>query len=568
MAIDIEKYNKNFIALAPPALKKKWKEVREEMFVHTRGTLPKKLIHDQRPNEDPEVYKHRLKIYQPITKGSMNRAIDMLYRIFQSANYSIKVSENTNAYLSEKTFKTMHKGDLYFYSYIQSVVVRRMLEDPNALLIWLPVGEGVTDAREKVDVRPVVVPSALIHTWNEGVITFLDEFSSSEVVVNGQRSESGAVYWSIDDEFFYRHIQVGNKAENKYRVEEYYRHGFGKIPFIILGGNLTSEEYFESYYSPFLPFGNEAIRQYSDWQGVMTTSAFPYREELQSECSARGCQGGQIKSPEDEGEFVDCGVCNGTGFVMTRSPYGAFIRAKGNNALDAGGDPGPVVRFVSPAVDILQFSTDAWKTLVRMAEESLHLRTIDEAQSGTAKRIDREEQESLLVKISNNLFDEIIYKSILFIEMYRERSAAIEPVIVKPISFAIRNETDLIKELGDMKDKNLPLAFMAEATNDLARKRFAGNVTVGRIVEILSSYDTLFNTANKDKSTLYAQGLIKKEIVIKSLFAYKVLQELVSERGTEYLETELNTIFTDLDNKLAPIIAEQSEVNGLVIPES
>ena len=566
MAIDIEIYNKEFIDLKPPALRQKWIEVKNEMYVHTRGTLPKKLIHDRRPNEDPDVFEYRLKVYQPITKGSMNRGIDTLYKIFQSANYSIKLSEPTNEYLSNKTFKTMHKGDLGFYSFIQSVVVRRMLEDPNGLLVWLPVGEGVTNPAIKVEVQPIVIPSELIHTFDFNVITWRDEFAKSEVKEAGKTVKEGAVYWSIDEKYIYRHIQTGNKSDKKFTVEIYYEHNFGFMPYVVLGGNLTNEDYFESFFCPFLPFGNEAIRQYSDWQGVMTTSAFPYREELQSECTARGCQGGKIRDPETN-DFNDCGTCEGSGLIMTRSPYGAYIRAKGNSALDQGGDNSPVVRFISPPVDVLEFATKAWQELLQKAEEALHLRMIDEAQSGTAKRIDREEQESLLVKISNNIFDEIIYKSILFIERYREITNPVAPQIVKPISFAIRNEGDLIEEFGQLQDKNLPVAFLAETTNDLARKRFAGNTTLARIIEILSAYDPLFNISTQDKSVLLAQGAVKKEVVIKSLWAYKALQGIISQSGVEYLENELNTIFADLDTNLAPVISSQLEATGVVIPE-
>ena len=162
----------------------------------------------------------------------------------------------------------------------------------------------------------------------------------------------------------------------------------GTLPAIVLGGDLTDNDYFESYFSAFVPFGNEAIRQYSDWQGVMTTTCFPYREEVAETCSAPGCRDGACWN-ENEQEHYPCRVCKGTGRVITRSPFGVFLREKNNSILDGGGNNSsePMIRFVSPPVDVIEYSGNAWQTLLKKAEDSLHLNPINEAQSGTAKEI-------------------------------------------------------------------------------------------------------------------------------------------------------------------------------------
>ncbi|MFM9061284.1 MAG: hypothetical protein ACKOQP_06415 [Bacteroidota bacterium] len=74
------------------------------------------------------------------------------------------------------------------------------------------------------------------------------------------------------------------------------------------------------------------------------------------------------------------------------------------------------------------------------------------------------------------------------------------------------------------------------------------------MVEVLVTYDPIYHVNTKDKQMLLAAGSIKKEDVIKSLFAYKTLQSIVSTNGTTYLEKPLTEIFTDLDNALKPII--------------
>ena len=151
---EIETFHKNLTDLPEPENSDNWNDVRESMFVHTRGALPDKLLNTRRPNEDEKVFQYRLDIYEPITKGSMNKAIDKLFRLFSSANYSVKVSGNLEEYLSTKRFKNEH-----FIGFIQKYVLRRMIEDPNALLVTIPVGEGLVNPSVKVDVDCLIVGS-------------------------------------------------------------------------------------------------------------------------------------------------------------------------------------------------------------------------------------------------------------------------------------------------------------------------------------------------------------------------------------------------------------------------
>jgi len=544
--IDIELLNRNIGQIKKPLNYADWVRVMETMFVHTRGRNPGEILTKRRPNEDPELQAYRLSVYEPITKGSINRAIDKLYRIFGAANFSIQVSEELSTYLNEKKFQGQ-----YFYSYIQKYVVRRMIEDPNGWLVWIPTGPGLTDPTQKVEVTPVLLYSDQIRYIDEDAISWVDNYEKTEVSEGGKLVTKGDVIYTLTEDGFYRHEQVGPKRENRFALTEIYKHDFGFLPGMVLGGDLTDENYFESYFHAFVPFGNEAIRQYSDWQGIMTNSGFPYREEVADVCNAPGCRNGWCL--EDD-EHVKCRVCKGSGHIITRSPYGVFMRPKGGNVLDGESTGEPMVRFIGPPVDIVRYSGEAWETLLKKAEEALHLNVIDEAQSGVAKEIDREDSFMVLTKISNNIFDEIIYRSLLIIEKYRNVSDPMDPIIVKPISFSMKTETDLIDEINLLNEKNAPVAFLVETTKDLAKKRFSGNKSISRMVEVLVSYDPIYHINTKDKQILVQSGTIKKDDLIKSLFAYKTLSKLVAENGTVYLEKGLNEIFADLDSEIQPII--------------
>jgi len=182
--IDIVYLNDNLSKIDKPKHWDDWNRVRDTMFVHTRGRNPGEILTSRRPNEDPEIQKYRLSIYEPITKGSMNRAIDKLYRIFGSANFSIQVSEELNEYLSTKKFDGQ-----YFYSYVQKYVVRRMIEDPNGYLIWIPTGDGLVDSSIKVEVKPLLIYSNQIKFVDDDVIVWLDENEHSEIYENGKSKQ-------------------------------------------------------------------------------------------------------------------------------------------------------------------------------------------------------------------------------------------------------------------------------------------------------------------------------------------------------------------------------------------
>ena len=559
--IDIKELNADIGKLKKPENYEKWIRVMETMFVHTRGANPGRILTERRPNEDPDVQKYRLAIYEPITKGSMNRAIDKLYRMFIGANFSIQVSEELSQYLKDKKFENQ-----FFYSYIQKYAVRRMIEDPNGFLVWLPEGEGMVNPNMPVDVEAELVFSHQIQYMDESTLSWLDMDEHSEVLENGKKVYKGEVYYTLTKDAFYKHVQYGNRSDKKFALQLIYQHNMGEIPAIILGGDLTHEDYFDSYFSPFVPFANEAIRQYSDWQGVMTTSAFPYREEIAENCDAPGCRGGAVWN-EEESEHYPCKVCKGTGRIITRSPYGVFMRERTSNALDGNAlSDAPMIRFTSPAVDIIQYSGDAWQLLLKKAEDSLYLNYIEEQQSGVAKLVDREDGYMSLTKISNNVFDELIYKSLIYIEKYRNVSNPVPPIIIKPVSFSMRTEEALIQEINQLSDKNAPVAFLVETTKDLAKKRFSGNKSISRIVEVLVSYDPIYHVTTKDKQMLLAAGTIKKDDIVKSLFAYKTLMGLVSQNGNEYLEKALVEIFADLDAAMAPLVAQYNQVPVINIP--
>jgi len=540
--IDIELYNRTFFKQPPEkALPnwERWVEIFKEMKVHTRGDTPGELLSTQRPNEDEAVFAYRKSIFQPITKSSINRSINRLFRIFLNSNFSYNVSDKLELYLKEKIFEKRA-----FFEYFHGIVVKRMIEDPNGFLVWLPSGEGLTVQTEKVIVLPEIIDSEKIWFVDDEVLTWSEE--------RVEKKELPDYFWSLTEEGYYRHVLQGDH----YIVEEIYKHGLEIVPALVLGGIIEREGVFESYFNGFLPFGNEAIRQYSDWQAVNVTSAFPFRTEVYTECDYPRCHGmgwwdeelknGRIKT-------TICPICHGTTHKPHTSPYGVFIKKE--VGINEGPPAGPMIEFTSPASEILDYSRQAWEMLLELARKALFDEAIDEAQSGKAKLVDKEDEHAFYASISDNIYDHLLINSLKIINGYRDISSKEEPEITKPTSFVIKTETDLVNELGVLLEKHAPLPFILETVKDLAKKRFSTNKTSIKVIDFLMIYDPLFALGPEEKNMLVATNVIDDLTRGKNINSYQVLMKLLAQ-NPDLFEGSFDSIVEKMDAEIDKIIVK------------
>lgn len=543
---DIEAYSKELIR-APDEIKdvkSEWVAIYDEMRVHTRGESPGALLNTRRPNEDPDIFSYRKSIYEPITKGPINRSINKLFRIFLNSNFSYKVSEGLEDYLQEKRFMKRN-----FFEFFHGAVTKRMIEDPNGYLLWLPEGAGLTDQREKVDVVPELLDSSRIWYVSDEVITW------SETGID-KRNTPDTLY-SLTKDGYYIH----EKRDKYYIVTLLYSHDLEMIPAVVLGGILKEDGVMESYFNSFLPFGNEAIRQYSDFQAVNVTSAFPYRTEQYTECDYPKCMGRGWFEEDCEGDClpktVTCPVCKGTGHKSHNSPYGVFVRKEAGPGEEI--NTLPMVEFTSPSKDILEYQRETWMELLEQAKKAIFDDAIDEAQSGVAKIIDREDLHSFLASIADNVYDHLLTKSLIILNGYRDISSKEKPEVTKPTSFIIKTEGDLVEELGVLLEKKAPVPFVMETIKDLAQKRFSTNKAASRAIKFLMVYDPLFALSPEEKNMLIATNVIDDLTRNKNINAYQVLQRLLI-KDPELLDKGYDAVAKKMDDEIAKLMPEKQPI--------
>lgn len=554
---EIGKFITDFFKVSPPAYKKEWEMVYNQMAVHTNKKLPEHLIKVQRPNETKEIYDYRLCNYRAITFGSMNRALDELYRIVSGIGYKINAPDNVIQLLAQKKF-----NNVPFTLFLQQCVLRKMIEDPNALLVWLPSGPGIGTVTERVEPTPYVVPSCDIHYVDSEVLAFLSA-EKSKVQVGKQMTYDGNVYYVLTRDKFYKLVQFGLKSKDQYKLEEIYTHNIGELPYCVLGGDMSDYGYFNSYFAPYVAFGDEAICRFSDWQAMMVNTSYPFIEEFQIECEVTDQEPDKSSNPIDATEEKFTGR-KYTLKPHTRSPHGTIVRKSNvdpkNPFETAGLSPEhPSIRFIQANPDSAKYGEESWKNLIVMAEDALHLNLGRGLLSGAAKEIDMTAQNTMISKIGNNFFDNIMLSSVIYIDAYYNNNQAKheEISIDKPSTYNVKTEADIVSELTLLKEKNAPSFFLQASSLDLAKKRFSGDKLSQKIFTVISLTDPLYIYSTSEKQSMLISGGTTKEAYILDVNIYFLLLNMAEKKGVDaFIDAPIETIQKELMVALKPFLPE------------
>jgi hypothetical protein len=229
----------------------------------------------------------------------------------------------------------------------------------------------------------------------------------------------GELFYFITKQEIWKMYQAGKKADPKWRQEIVYKHNLGTFPVIVLGGDKSAAGYYESYFAPYLAFGNEAIRQYSDWQAIMVNSSFPIKEMFGTECQISRIEKDSNVPNDQEENYSGGGNGKFELKIMQPGPHGVIQRRipLPNMNDDALPVDVPAIRYINPDIEVAKYSGEVWVQLIERAEQALNIdTTVGLDQSGVAKQIDKESQYSMITKIGNNFFDNIYLNSLKIIE--------------------------------------------------------------------------------------------------------------------------------------------------------
>ncbi len=562
--IDLVKLNADWRTYPEPTAKKRWVSEYAQMVRHTQGRIDEEIIKARRPYEPEEVREYREKNFRSITKSQITRAINALQRIFNKANVTITWPKGAEAFFSAKSFE-----DSDFMGYVNRFVIRRMVEDANGILVWW--ADTPPAMNERAMPKPILLLSENVLQFTPDLLTFDTEEKSLVTTVgpDGRAVKvlEGTVWYIVTRYGYYRREQYGNKGQEKFRIVPGYAHQLGYLPVVVLGGEEMMEarkgsnnytRWFASYFEPCTQYGDEALHQFSDWQGAMVTSAQPMREMEPIKCPNSECKKGRVIVIEEGREVrKECGMCEGRGDITPVGPYGIIWRKSKRAGVgeEPTADPVPAIRFIHADPSILEQLEKAWRSLLQDMEKALHLLFIEEAQSGTAKEVDREDKVSTLDRIGENVFGNIV-----------ENSAEIclgllkipgEVVINLPATFIVRSDKDLREELQELTSGGVMPLYRAEATLELIRKRFPGDGRMMQSALVLAYSDLAFGYTNEEKAAMVAQGILSEEVVQRSTIATAMVTRLALEMGDAFLTKSVKDLATELDKRVEKELAER-----------
>lgn len=570
---EVKVYVKMLPTMAPFHLNEKFKQLFDEMAVHTRKRKPTDILLKRRPNESADVLEYRIDNYEAVTYGSVNKAFDNINRIFTNLNYSLQIpEESVTEYLKTDNF---YRTD--FKTFFRQIVAKRMIEDPNGFLIWLPSGLGLEDAGTEVMPIPKLMFSFSIIDWEDDYIVFLSDektFIKNKDKTENAISKEGQVFYIFTKTQFYRYSEI-EKGEYELILE--YNHNFGILPVIPLGGDYNSDGLFESFFAPFIPFANETIRQFSDAQSLSVLAAHPIREEFYTECEVQEVSTKKVKN--SKGKFIDSApeesyTSHTKVIPFKRSPFQTIIREVAENEEGLGRIlPAeiPSVRFIHPDIS---FVKNAWETtflMLEKAEDSLHLHLGEQNQSGVAKELDLLSHEDMINKIGTQILYIMLMSARMnyaYIKNIPYADAQVK--LTAPASFRPKTESELLEELQKLKTANAPAMMVAAVARELSKLRFSGDEINQKIFEVIATFDPLFIYSISEKQGMVISNIANKDDVTKSAYYYTFLLNISRQLGDAvFLDKTIEDIENLFNEKikpyLIPAVTKLVDENGLPI---
>lgn len=586
----------------------RWAQVFCDMTVHTKGYNPMRLMMQSRPNEMQEVRAYRLANFRAITKGAITRAKNEIFHPINASKFSIEVDEETEDYIERPIFG-QNKGygtGFNYVDFIFKIASDRIIDDPNGYLTWLPAGEGTYNPEVKLEPKAYIIYSFTIIHLDDERITFY----CPEERFTLDSGNAGRVYYTITKEAYYKHYERElPDNETTFDTLEIYKHNLGVLPIVLNGGIRVSDmgrydyktskalfntgtygswsvynsmnglfapnnlqmaevvDYFDSFFAGFREYGDEAITTFSDWQGSRVMTSNPIRVEKQMPCTASGCVGGMVWGTDSDGNDSQhaCHTCNGTGLAI-RSPFGIYqVKVPDTTTLDNQTLVDDPVSYVSPPVEGLKNMMESWEILIKKAEQELYQMFNDSVQSGEAKRVDREGKYAMIMAMSNHMFDHVLYNHLWLLIQLRNIINPEPPSIVKPQSFAIRDEAMIIEELKQLNEADAPIPVKVKAQKDLMKKRYSGTADAYEVIELMVQFDPLYGQSMADIESMQRMGAIDTRAVQKHAYAYHIIERL-NERNEDWMKDKEETeLLAEMEAEFNAIVPPPA--TAIVIPE-
>lgn len=502
-------------------------------------TLFDKYLLSRHPREEQVTRNWRYSQYKPLTKAPFQRLITVISGlIYQESNHVISVdNENDNKYLEEGNFE--EKND--FLSLFKNIFLHALLEDPNGFVVVLPKKAGYeqTDKNKALEVSFQYVRIVDVLHYDEDNLVF-------------KTKDGKYAYWlNTQDIIRFVKTDKGEWEQEKDVVTNngFYAHKFGFVPAIKLGGIYNNIGYFESYLANAIPIADEYISSYSSEQLIDKEASHPYIQQATVDCPT--CNGtGRMQEIVDVCELypqgtrqVECGTCRGKKQISINPAERYEVPT---DQMDKD-----MIRIINPNISVNQYHHDKNKNIMADILDALNLLRVDEAQSGVAKTIDRDNLYRLTKTVSDRLFEIKEFCLKCFVA-YRSPNQKFDGFKVKkPSDFNIQTEQDLIDELIEAQTNSLPINIRKSIIREYISKRSKSNEYEAKINSIVCELDPLHGYTLAEIQTAIALGVLTSDDVEKSRKIKAEIQNITESKTRDYFtQKSVSELIKEIKSKI------------------
>lgn len=510
---------------------KQCNDVAESLRIHADGKFPGALITERRPNESPEVFEYRKKIFVSKTKPYFTKIESTLQKIRRSSDWMISYDANAfDRIVEEENLQTYCEKKYPVFGSVTnwafSLLLRQYLVDANSVVLIHPLS---TPELENEYVKPI----ATFFSSDE-VLDYVEK--DYAVLVNrigcmykrGNGWEKGESYYVVTTKKIQRYDQLNGRKD--FGVTFEYEHGLDDLPMFKVGG-IVMDVYghhvlYESRISGIVPEFNEAIREYSDLQASKVLHMFPERWEFsQNECNKCKGTGQTIAQLNGNACEVECTSCKGAGYIAA-GPYSKIMLRPTKTLEGQGQVPNPPAGFVEKDVEIIKVQEQSIKDHLYYALASLNFEFLAEspmAQSGVAKAMDADGANNTVHSVAEDIV-RIMDGVYAWIAKYRYSAqyneAEIEEMLPKipvPEKYDIISGAALGEQIKTAKGNNANAVILNAMEVEYASKVFNNNSEIADRVNLVLELDPLANISEDDKmSRLSNKGITQETYVISS----------------------------------------------------
>lgn len=499
-----------------------------EMSVHVYGTKPVALLEKVRPREDPAIREYRLAAYEPVTKSTCKKGINVVNKIFNPKLSAIRFESDEKSQMLKKYSLEDYPRFNSVVNYLSDFALKRVVADPNGIFLVQPLNKQ--PGSKAVRLQPFVTCylSKDIHLINEEYALLFDGYERLEKSQNW--------YYTYADKMgiYNLHVQKTTSADPTVTQIGEYEHLRGRLPFWYLGGEYSDryQDLFESYFYAAVPFWNEVIMDHSDLRGSIRMHMFPQKWEVADECEyvedgKYACEGGYIFNPE-KGRKYKCPGCNGMGRKTVNSAFGSYLVNKDKFAgPDGAGSFQVPFGYVEPGTESTKLLKEERDMGLQKGLSALNmdvLNNIGTNQSGISKDIDRRtELQEFLQKIADqffavhlpNIFDWFAwYMFAVESSNNEEVLRKLQPEISKPTQFDVYSTSELTDQLKGAKEAKVNPSYLAVKQSEVQNKEFQTHPDLLKVLNLELSLDPLAEISREDITMMLMNGTVTKHSAI------------------------------------------------------